>query len=216
MAKKTVVIIDDHLLVAKAIGSLIDQMQRYEILFEAENGLIFTDWIKKRKTAPDIVLLDINMPKMNGYETAIWLKNNHPGVLIMALTMLNDEPSIINMIKAGASGYLLKDVHPIELERALDTLVDKGVYYSEWVTSRLIKSLTKDESELNLNIKLNDKEKHFLQMASTELTYKEIAHVMGLSTRTIEGYRDQLFVKLNVKSRVGLVLYAIKTQMVKI
>jgi DNA-binding NarL/FixJ family response regulator len=216
MAKKTVVIIDDHLLVAKAIGSLIDQMQRYEILFEAENGLVFTEWIKKRKTPPDIVLLDINMPKMNGYETAVWLKNNHPTIMIMALTMLNDEPSIINMIKAGASGYLLKDVHPIELERALDTLVDKGVYYSEWVTNRLIKSLTKDETEINLNIKLNEKEKQFLQMASTELTYKEIAHVMALSTRTVEGYRDQLFVKLNVKSRVGLVLYAIKTQMVKV
>jgi DNA-binding NarL/FixJ family response regulator len=216
MAKKTVVIVDDHVLVAKAIASLIDQMDRYEVLFEAENGLLFVDWMKKRKTLPDIVLLDINMPKMNGYETAAWLKGNHPGVLAIALTMFNDEPSIINMIKAGVSGYLLKDIHPVELERALDFVVEKGFYYSEWVANRLVKTITDDNNPRQLNAKLTDKERHFLTLVCSEMTYKEIAHEMKLSTRTVEGYRDQLFVKLNVKSRVGLVLYAIKTQLFQV
>jgi DNA-binding NarL/FixJ family response regulator len=216
MAKKTVVIVDDHILVAKAIASLIDQMDKYEVLYEAENGLLFVDWLKKRKNMPDIVLLDINMPKMNGYETATWLKNNHPEILVIALTMFNDEPSIINMIKAGVSGYLLKDIHPIELEKALDFVIEKGFYYSEWVANRLIKTITDDGTQGQLNTKLTDKERHFLILACSEMTYKEIAHEMKLSTRTVEGYRDQLFAKLNVKSRVGLVLYAIKTQMFQI
>jgi DNA-binding NarL/FixJ family response regulator len=216
MAKKTVVIVDDHILVAKAIASLIDQMEKYEVLYEAENGLLFVEWLKKRKSMPDIVLLDINMPKMNGYETATWLKNNHPEILVIALTMFNDEPSIINMIKAGVSGYLLKDIHPVELEKALDFVIEKGFYYSEWVANRLIKTITDDGTPGQLNTKLSDKERHFLILACSEMTYKEIAHEMKLSTRTVEGYRDQLFTKLNVKSRVGLVLYAIKAQMFQI
>lgn len=216
MAKKTVVIVDDHILVAKAIASLIDQMDKYEVLYEAENGLLFVEWLKKRKTMPDIVLLDINMPKMNGYETATWLKNNHPEILVIALTMFNDEPSIINMIKAGVSGYLLKDIHPVELEKALDFVIEKGFYYSEWVANRLIRTITDDGTPGQLNAKLTEKERHFLSLVCSEMTYKEIAHEMKLSTRTVEGYRDQLFTKLNVKSRVGLVLYAIKTQLFQI
>lgn len=216
MAKKTVVIVDDHILVAKAIASLIDQMDKYEVLHEAENGLLFVEWLKKRKNMPDIVLLDINMPKMNGYETATWLKNNHPEILVIALTMFNDEPSIINMIKAGVSGYLLKDIHPVELEKALDFVIEKGFYYSEWVANRLIRTITDDGTPGQLNTKLTEKERHFLTLVCSEMTYKEIAHEMKLSTRTVEGYRDQLFTKLNVKSRVGLVLYAIKTQLFQI
>jgi DNA-binding NarL/FixJ family response regulator len=216
MAKKTVVIVDDHILVAKAIASLIDQMDKYEVLYEAENGLLFVEWLKKRKNMPDIVLLDINMPKMNGYETATWLKNNHPEILVIALTMFNDEPSIINMIKAGVSGYLLKDIHPVELEKALDFVIEKGFYYSEWVANRLIRTITDDGTPGQLNTKLTEKERHFLTLVCSEMTYKEIAHEMKLSTRTVEGYRDQLFTKLNVKSRVGLVLYAIKTQLFQI
>ncbi len=215
MTKKKIVIVDDHLLVAKAITSLINQMERYEVVHEAENGQAFVDWMSKRKILPDLVLLDINMPKMNGYETAAWLKTNHPGILSIALTMFNDEPSIISMIKAGVSGYLLKDVHPVELEKALDFVTDKGFYYSEWVANRLIRTIT-DENPAQLNTKLTEKERRFMGLVCTEMTYKEIAHEMGLSTRTVEGYRDQLFVKLNVKSRVGLVLYAIKTQLVKV
>jgi DNA-binding NarL/FixJ family response regulator len=216
MAKKTVVIVDDHILVAKAIASLIDQMEKYEVLYEAENGLLFTEWVKKRKNMPDIVLLDINMPKMNGYETAAWLKSNHPEILVIALTMFNDEPSIINMIKAGVSGYLLKDIHPVELERALDFVIEKGFYYSEWVANRLIRTFTDDDTPGQLNAKLSEKERYFLTLVCSEMTYKEIAHEMKLSTRTVEGYRDQLFTKLDVKSRVGLVLYAIKTQLFQI
>jgi DNA-binding NarL/FixJ family response regulator len=216
MTKKTVVIIDDHILVAKAIASLVEQMKKYEVLHVADNGKQFVSWMTGRKTAPDIVLLDINMPFMNGYETAAWIKKEIPNTGILALTMLNDEPSIINMIRAGASGYLLKDVHPAELEKALDMVLDRGFYYSDLVANKLIKAITEDEHPKEPSVKLNDRELQFLSYACTELTYKEIAREMDLSSRTVEGYRDQLFVKLNIKSRVGLALYAIKTGLVKV
>lgn len=216
MAKKTVVIVDDHTLIAKAIGSLISQMDKYEMLHESDNGLSFIQWVKDRKKGPDIVLLDINMPKMNGYETAEWIRCNRPETAVIALTMINDEPSIINMIRAGASGYLLKDVHPIELEKALNCVLEKGYYYSDWVANTLVKSIAENTSSKHEEIKLTEKEKQFLALACTEMTYKEIASGMDLSTRTVEGYRDQLFAKLGARSRVGLVLYAIKTQLVKI
>lgn len=216
MQQKTVVIIDDHVLVAKAIASLIEQMHKYEVLYVADNGKQFVQWMKARKTAPDIVLLDINMPYMNGYETANWIKANIPQTSILTLTMLNDEPSIINMIRAGASGYLLKDVHPTELEKALDMVLERGFYYTDFVANKLIKTFTGDEAPKEAAVKLNERELHFLTLACTEKTYKEIAHDMGLSSRTIEGYRDQLFVKLNIKSRVGLALYAIKEGLVRV
>jgi two-component system, NarL family, invasion response regulator UvrY len=216
MTKKTVVIADDHVLVARAIAGLVEQMQKYEVLYVAENGKKFTEWMKGRKTGPDIVLLDINMPYMNGYETAAWIKENIPQTSILALTMLNDEPSIINMIRAGASGYLLKDVHPAELEKALDMVLARGFYYTDFVANKLIKTFTEDETPKETPVKLNERELHFLTLACTEKTYKEIAHDMGLSSRTVEGYRDQLFVKLNIKSRVGLALYAIKEGLVRV
>jgi two-component system, NarL family, invasion response regulator UvrY len=216
MPNKTVVIIDDHLLVAKAIASLIEQMHKYEVLHVADNGKQFVQWVKGRKTGPDIVLLDINMPFMNGYETAAWIKEHLPQTSIIALTMLNDEPAIINMIRAGASGYLLKDVHPTELEKALDMVLERGFYYTDLVANKLIKTFTDEDNNKEPAVKLNDRELNFLTLACTEMTYKEIAREMGLSSRTVEGYRDQLFVKLSIKSRVGLALYAIKTGLVRV
>jgi DNA-binding NarL/FixJ family response regulator len=216
MEKRTVVIIDDHLLIAKAISSLIGQLPKYKVLYEAASGVDFIEWLKNQKRPPDIVLLDISMPQMNGYETARWIKDHHPAVHIIALTMINDEPSIINMIRAGAGGYLLKDVHPSELEKALDCVMHKGYYYPEWVANTLVRSITDEFYPAKTMVKLTEKEIYFLNMVCTEMTYKEIAAKMKLSTRTVEGYRDQLFDKLNVKSRVGLVLYAIRNQVVQV
>jgi len=168
---------------------------------------------------PDIVLLDINMPEMDGYETAQWLKQHHPDVKVLALSMYDNETSIIRMLKSGARGYILKDSEPGELKAALRALEEKGFYYSDLVSGKLMHAINKMEDE-NGNLKnivpLNERETDFLTYACTELTYKEIAEKMFLSPRTIDGYRDALFEKLNVKTRVGLVMYAIKNGIVRI
>jgi two-component system invasion response regulator UvrY len=216
--RANVVLVDDHVLLRKGLAELIKSFDTYGVLFEADNGKDFMNRLKP-KFLPDIVLLDINMPEVDGYETALWLKNNHPDVKVLALSMYDNENAIIRMFKAGAKGYILKDSDPSDLKAALDSLVTKGFYYSEIVTGRLIHSinnLDKDDDQVKNLVQLSDKEIIFLKLVCTELTYKEIADKMCLSPRTIDGYRDQLFEKLKVKTRVGLVIYAIKNGIVNL
>ncbi len=214
--KQTIVIVDDHLLIAKAIGSIIDQFAGYKVLYEAENGSQLTERFKVKNNIPDIVLLDISMPVMDGFETARWLKDNHPAVKVMALTMQGDDESLIKMIKAGATGYLHKNVHPAELQKALDSITSKGFYYPDWATSRVLHSLAQEGSADALAIKLSERETEFLRYSCTEFTYKEIGEKMFCSARTVESYRDSLFEKLGVKTRVALALYAVKSGLHKL
>lgn len=212
----TIAIVDDHLLIAKALTGIIEHFRSYEVLYEAAHGQALIEKFKLPRNIPDIVLLDVFMPVMNGYETAKWLKEHHPAVSVLALSMHDEDQALIKMIKAGAKGYLLKNAHPAELEKALDTIVNKGFYYPEWATARVFANMAQDNTQLSATLKLNDREAEFLQYASTELTYKEIAEKMFCSPRTVEGYRDTLFEKLGLKTRVGLVVFAIKNGIIKI
>lgn len=217
-SKASVAVVDDHILLRNSLANLIRSLDSYAVLFEADNGKDFIDQLKPLYL-PDIVIMDINMPTMDGYETALWLKRNYPGIKVLALSMYDNETSVVRMMKNGARGYILKDIDAGEFRRALDSLVNKGYYYSELITGKLINAVNHlDEPEQSVRsiIMLNDREIEFLKLACTEMTYKEIAEKMFLSARTIDGYRDSLFEKLNVKSRVGLVTYAIKNGIVSL
>lgn len=206
----TIAIVDDHLLIAKALTGIIEHFQSYEVLYEVPHGQALIEKFKVQRNIPDIVLLDVFMPVMNGFETAAWLKEHHPAVMVLALSMRDDDQALIKMIRAGAKGYLLKNAHPAELKKALDTVVLRGYYYPEWAAAKVFTSMSRDNAQLSAGLKLNDREVEFLQYASTELTYKEIAEKMFCSPRTVEGYRDTLFEKLGLKTRVGLVVFAIR------
>jgi DNA-binding NarL/FixJ family response regulator len=206
--KKTIAIVDDHILIAQAIKGIIANFENFETICECENGQELIDKISTRETIPDIVLLDISMPVMDGFETANWLQKNYPDILIMVLSMQNDEQSVIKMVKNGAKSYLLKNSHPRELESALHKLVENGFYYPEWASKIIFSSINKNTN--NALSKLTEREKEFLKYTITEKSYKEIAELMFCSPRTVESYRDNLFEKLNLKSRVGLAVYAIK------
>jgi DNA-binding NarL/FixJ family response regulator len=209
--KHSIVIVDDHILIAKAIGSILQNFEQFEVLYECENGKELQEKCKNKKNVPHIVLLDISMPVMDGFETAKWLKESYPEVLIMALSMQDDEQSLIRMIKSGAKGYLLKNVHPIELENALNNLIRTGYYYPDWATNKIVASISNEgNSSETEKIHLSERETEFLRFCVTEMSYKEIGDKMFCSTRTIETYRDSLFEKFGLKSRVGLAVYAIK------
>ncbi len=210
----SIVLVDDHLLFRKGILELIGKFEGFSVIWEAGNGIEFIKNLRTNKT-PEIVLLDIAMPGMDGFETARWIKTEHPQIKILVLSMSDQENSIIKMLKLGVNGFILKDADPSELKDALNDIKDKGFYYSELVSGTMASSIRNENKKSEIAI-LNDRETKFLELVCTEMTYKEIADKMFLSFRTIDGYRDNLFIKLNVKSRVGLALYAIKNGIVKI
>jgi DNA-binding NarL/FixJ family response regulator len=213
----TIALVDDHSLLRNGLTKLVQSLGYY-VAFEADNGKEFVEQIQRHET-PTLVLMDINMPEMDGYETTKWLKQHHPDVNVLALSMYDNEASIIKMLKCGAKGYILKDSDPTELKAAIDAVINKGYYYSDLVSGKLIHAINKIEdegSDISALIHLSDRETDFLKYSCTELTYKEIAEKMFVSPRTIDGYRDALFEKLNIKTRVGLAMYAIKNGLVQL
>ena len=206
-----IALVDDHRLFRSGIAFLINNFHRYSVLFEAGDG---EEMIRKinTKLKPHIVLLDISMPKMDGISTAKWLRNNHPEIKVIVLSMFEDAEKVLTMVRLGVKGYLLKDSEPAEFEDALYKVSQNEIYYPEFVTRHLVHNINIDLSLA----KLNSREMEFLKLSATELTYKEIAEHMCLSSRTVDGYRDSLFEKLQIKSRIGLVLYAIKNKLIDV
>lgn len=212
-----VVLVDDHALLRNGLASLVTNLG-YNVLYECSNGKQLIEKIDKNNQ-PDVILMDISMPEMDGFEATLWLKKNFPLINVVALSMYDDENAIIRMIKNGARGYILKDTNPNELKQAIDSVMTKGFYYSDLVSGRLVHSIRDDDEENGKSktkqvLDLSEKDIKFLKLVCTEMTYKEIAVQMNLSPRTIDGYRDELFEKLGAKSRVGLVLFAIKNGIV--
>ena len=207
--KKSIVIVYDHVLITNALSSIISNFHSFEVLYACENGKDLQDKFETN-TIPDIILLDISMPIMDRFETAKWLKETHLNILIMALSMQDDEQSLIKMIKNDTKGYMLKNVHPTELENALLKLVSNGHYFPEWAASKVFTSIGDDSIDAESKIILSDREKEFLKYTVIEMNYREISEKMFCSPRTIENYRDSLFEKLELKTRIGLTVYAIK------
>jgi DNA-binding NarL/FixJ family response regulator len=214
-----IAIVDDHILFRRGLSIIINSFSEYKIISEAGNGREFVNNINPNNL-PGIVLLDITMPEMNGYETARWLFTHYPGIKVLALSMLNEERAIIKMLKNGAKGYILKDSEPQELRTALDSLVAKGIYLNELMCSNIIHCMNnqfeEDQETFKRKAELTERESEFLKRICSDMSYKQIADTMFLSPRTIDGYRDALFQKLNVQTRIGLVLYAIRNDIVSI
>jgi len=213
--KIQVAIADDHTLLRKALAKLVTSFENYSVLFEADNGKEIKNKISQH-IIPDVVLLDVNMPEMDGYETASWLFKNHPQIKVLALSMFSDEKTIIKMLRLGAKGYILKNIDPEELKNALDSVVKKNFYLSEYISGKIISGLHKDVDRQEEPVNLTEKEKDFLRLICSEITYKDIAAKMYVSPRTVDEYRNHLFEKLKVKSRIGLVLYAIRNGLVEV
>lgn len=205
-----IALVDDHRLFRSGIAELIDSFGGYNVLFEAAHGQELIENINTG-LVPDIILLDINMPVMDGISTAQWLRKYHPSVHIIILSMFEDAEKVLLMVRAGVRGYLLKDAEPDEFERALSKVSEGELFYPDFVTRHLLNNFNVDKEA---QVPLNPREIEFLRLTSTELTYKEIADTMNISVRTVDSFRDHLFEKLQIKSRVGLVLYSIKNKII--
>jgi two-component system invasion response regulator UvrY len=215
-----VVLVDDHVLLRDALAKLIHSLKGYSILFCASNGTHFKELLDDANL-PDLVLMDVMMPGMNGFETTSWISTHYPQMKVIALSMQHDERSVIRMLRNGAKGYLLKDMDVDELKTAMDEVANKGIYINEILYNNIVHSIASnqqptEEVEKQIAMDLTEREKIFLRWLCTEKSYKEIAAEMFLSPRTIDGYRDALFDKLKVTSRVGLVLFAIRNELVQV
>ena len=213
-----ITIVDDHTMFRKGLMALISTFPGYRVLFDASNG---KDFIRQLKPPhlPDIVLLDITMPEMDGYATADWIRVNHPSICILALSTMDADSTIIKMIRHGSRGYILKDADPSELLQAFRDVLTKGFYYNDAITGMVLQAvgdlLNNTGRHPSLD-KLTDREQAFIRAACSEKSYLEIARDLMVSERTVDGYRESVFKKLKVNTRVGLVLYAIKNGMVKL
>ena len=191
---------------------MLQSFNNYEVVIEAANGKDLQEKMADKKTVPEIMLIDVNMPVMDGIATAAWINQNYPSVKLVALSQNDGDKTIIGMIKAGCCAYLLKDTHPNELEKALHEIYTKGIYNGDVSNINYRRLLQFEKDSLNIT----DKEKTFLKYACSDMTYKQIAFKMGLSERTVDGYRESLFHKLKVQSRVGLALEAIRRELVNL
>lgn len=208
-----VAIVDDHSLFRNGMIALLKEYDAIQFVFEAANG---EDLIKKinANNLPEVILMDINMPKMDGLASTIWLQKNYPQVLILTLSMFDDEQSVIKMLKAGASGYILKESEISEVYKAICNLVVNGFYTNDIITGNMIKNFHQKENNGNDSLKLNEKEILFLQLCASELTYKEMADHLNIVVRSVDNYSRSLFEKTGCKSRVGLVLWALKNKII--
>ena len=203
--KISIALVDDHTLFRNGVANLMAEFDELTVLFEAENGEQLQQMLSTH-LLPDVILMDINMPVMDGYAATKWVKQKYPQVKVLALSMFEDDKAVIQMIKSGAGGYVLKESRPRELLEAIKAIHEKGVYLNEMVSGKLLRSVTDQEELPNLS----KKELEFLKLCCSEFTYKEMADQMFISPRTVDNYREALFLKLNLKSRTGLVLYAIQ------
>lgn len=212
--KINIAVVDDHKLFRSGLINLIHSLDSgFIVSMEANNGKELLELLNP-SALPDIVLLDSNMPILDGYATASILQKEYPELKVLVITMNNDEQSMIKMLKLGVRGYVSKDVEPEELKQALHQIVKKGYYYTDQLTGQLIQALQTPQKILKEKQDLSEQELCFIRLACSEDTYSQIADKMFLSPKTIDGYRASVFEKLNIKSRVGLALYAIKTGLV--
>lgn len=207
--KIKIALADDHAMLRKSLKMVIDSMPEFTVILDEDNGQLLIEKLHQVNMLPDICILDINMPQMNGYQTTMAIKKDFPQIKVLALSMYDREENIISMLRAGASGYLLKDADPLELKKALLEIQEKNFHYSDIVRKQVIQGIQREKE-------LSENEIRFLKLCCTELTYKDIAEQMFKSPRTIDGYRESLFTKLNVSTRSGLVMYAIQTGLVPI
>ncbi len=221
-----IALVDDHNLFRKGLITLIKlaDKENYVVVLEAESGKEMMRGLDK-KALPDILILDVDMPDMDGFEAMQWLRTNYPQIAVLVVSMITTEEAIFRMLRLGVKGYLSKDIEVDDIHQALQAIYSKGFYYTDFMTGKLIESIRNRSPEMNKDEEiagnvfwkeLNENERKFLKLACSDLTYEEIAQKMFLSAKTIDGYRSIIFNKFNIKNRQGLILFALKNDLVKL
>ncbi len=217
--KITIAVADDHALFRKGLVGLLEDFGFVEHVYEASNGLELIELLKIADPLPEIVLLDLRMPVMDGVEATEKIKELFPGIKIIILTMQDDESFILHMIEKGINSFLLKNVEPEELERVIKTLQTREYFFTQKLSNLVLKALYskgKKTTSIYYDSLFTDREIEVLKLICEEMTNQEIADKLNVSKRTIDGHRTALFEKSGAKNTAGLVIYAVKNGIYKI
>lgn len=212
-----ITLVDDHVVVRSGLRSLIEVLGNYKIINEYSNGEQFVKALEAGETKPDIAIIDLEMPVMGGEDTMRWLNKNRPGQKALTLTWDADEKKIIELFRLGVRGYLLKSCTADTLKKAIEDTFYSGYYHSELLQTAILKNAMATEETEDVHGRISERERDFLQLVcdKEEYTYDQIGNLMQVHRRTVDGYRESLFDKFKIKSKTGLVMFAIKHGLVK-
>lgn len=214
MDKIKIALAEDHLLILQGIKLIINGIGDFKIIIEATNGKELLQKVESANIKPDLALIDIGMPEMDGFETMKQLTLKFPEIKGIGLSVFSDFNSVFRMINNGAKAYLLKDSTTEQVKNTLLTVFNEGSYYSSFVVEKLVDYNNYGKNSQNTGLaSITEREKEFIINCCSELAYKEIAAKMKISPRTVDGFRESLFDKLGIKSRTGIVLFAIKNKL---
>ncbi len=219
MRKIKLALCDDHTLFRVGMATILGQIHDFELIMEAGNGQELIDKIARK--LPDVVLLDLQMPVMDGTATADYLRENYPLIKIVVLTMHDEDRMVLHLLEKGVSGYLLKDAEAGEVEKAVRKVMDEGVYLNEFVSKAMLRKMTNKPTVqrpvnafYNSKILLSEREKEVLMLICEGLSTLEISEKIFLSPRTVEGHRLRILEKTGTKNTAGMVAYAFKNSLV--
>lgn len=217
MNKYNIVIADDHKLFRKGIIALLEDFDFIGEIGEASNGAELLHLLANIETLPHVILLDLQMPVMDGVEAYQKIKVLYPDIKVIIITMEDDEQYILHLVGEGVNGYLLKNADPEEMEMAILKVLEKGYYFSENISSLVIQNIKRlDKAEAILNPDFSERELKVLELICKEYSNSEIADIMNISIRTAEGYRQKLLDKSGAKNIAGLVIMALKYNWINI
>jgi DNA-binding NarL/FixJ family response regulator len=213
-----IVLVDDEILFRKGISFLLEREKNIEIIYEASNGMELISFLKESSEKPDIIVMDLKMPLLNGVEATKILHKDFPAIKIIALTSYDSKSFIANMIQVGAVSYLIKNTTPLELLKTINEVAEKGFYYNEDVMKNI-----QETNLTNKNCKsrfdtgfLTSREVEIIQLICKQKSTAEIADALFISPRTVEGHRNNLLLKTECKNVAGLVVFAVQNKIVEL
>lgn len=207
---------DDQMLFRKGIISLLGNYTGFNVLWEAPNGLEAVKQLKQHAKETDIMLLDLNMPEMDGMEVMKEVRESFPDQKVIILSIHEEERFIIKLIELGANSYLMKSASPEEVEKTIRITADKGFYFNDRISKILFDNVSGVRKRTSLTTDFTKREQEVLQFICEEFSTKDIAKRLFISERTVEGHRNNLILKTNVKNTAGLVIYAVKNNLINL
>ena len=215
MSTIKIAIADDYKIFREGLKVGLSADENLEVIMEADNG---EDLLKALETTtPDVIIMDLKMPIMDGMEATIAVRKKYPGIKVLVVTMYDDDKFIIHLMENGANGYLLKNTEPDEIRKSIYAVHENGYYFNDVVNKALLKKLVLKNNlkpSFNQNVELTEREMEVLKLICEEKTAAEIAKQIFLSPRSVEGIRQRLIEKIGVRNTAGLVMFAVKNSMV--